>query len=127
MRVEILMRRLQSEIDAWIESTVAKPKPGSQPRSEILVLWSEDRRGSSEPIGARFEMINHRHWTGRKLVRLDRKARIAFPAKVGEVQSCRITHDTQPGDDSRGVLFVVPTGPGAGSYTPLTVSTSHPG
>lgn len=79
---------------------------------EILVQWSEDRRNSSDLVGARWELVNWRAWTGRKLVRLDRKARVLFPPKAGEIQPCRIVHDTQPGDDGRGVLFVVPTAPG---------------
>ncbi len=48
---------------------------------------------------------------GRKLARLDRHvARSEWPAN-GTIQSCRVTHDTQPNLHGKGVMFVIPVGP----------------
>lgn len=53
---------------------------------------------------------------GRKLVRLDRCVpKVDWP-RLDTLQMCEVCHDTRPGDQNRGVMFVKPAGPALSAW-----------
>lgn len=71
----------------------------------VKVEWDISTR-DSEPCGKVFR-------GGRKLVKVDRKARIdpGLSPMPNTLQICRVLHDTKPGEHGYGVMFVIPTAP----------------
>ncbi|MFZ2681657.1 MAG: hypothetical protein WAZ14_00980 [Patescibacteria group bacterium] len=78
--------------------------------SHVSVCWgSPDDRG----------LVGQLEGGGRKLVRLDNKAKIPADMRPepNTVQPCRVSHDTAPDAPGRGVMFVVPIGPAVDQKT----------